>query len=83
MNQAIQVLDGCTYIAVNKAIKIDVMAAGEMLVCYIYGQDEKSLISLYKIKQFEIEEIIEQKLELESVNADGEVWLTAEEVSKH
>ena len=80
MNQAIQVLDGCTYIDTKKALKVDIMASGQMLVCYIYGSDKKALMSLYKNKQFEIEEMIEQQLELDRLNSDGEIWLTVDEV---
>ena len=80
MNQAIQVLDGFIYIAAKKALKVDIMAAGQMLVCYIYGSDVESLTTLYNTKQFEIEEIIERKFDQDKVNEDGEIWLTAEEV---
>jgi len=80
VNQSIQVLDGFGYITAKDAIKIEVMAAGQMMACYVTGLDEENLISLYKTKQFEIEEIIEQNLKLEKFNADGEIWLTAEEV---
>lgn len=80
MNQSIQVLDGFRYITEKDAIKIDVMAAGQMMACYISGLDEENLISLYRTKQFEIEEIIEQDLSQEKFNVDGEIWLTAAEV---
>lgn len=80
MNQAIQVLDGCTYIDEKKAIKLDVMAQGQMLICYISGSDTESLTRLYNSKQFEIEEMIELALEQDKVNVDGEIWLTAKEV---
>jgi len=80
MNQAVQVLDGCTYISTKEALKIDIMEEGEMLACYIYGSNKEVLISLYNTKQFEIEEIIEIELEQGKLNSDGEIWLTAEEV---
>jgi len=79
MNQAIQVLDGCNYIDAKKALKLDIMAAGQMLACYINGLDKESLIKLYKTKQFDIEEIIEREIEQDKVNLDGEIWLTAKE----
>jgi hypothetical protein len=78
MNQAIQVLDGCTYITLKNALKVDIMASGQMLACYIGGSDKQSLIELYNAKQFEIEEIIEENLKLDKFNSDGELWLTAE-----
>jgi len=81
MNQAIQVLDGCTYIKSKNALKVVIMASGQMLACYIGGSDKESLITLYNTKQFEIEEIIEENLKLEKFNSDGELWLTVEEVS--
>ncbi|GAC17113.1 hypothetical protein [Paraglaciecola arctica] len=77
MNQAIQVLDGCTYIGSKNALKVDIMASGQMLVCYIGGSDKESLIKLYNTKQFEIEEIIEKNLKQDKFNSDGELWLTA------
>jgi hypothetical protein len=80
MNQAVQVLDGCTYIDAKGALKVDIMAAGQMLVCYICGTGKESLFTLYNTKQFEIEELIERELEQDKLNSDGEVWLTAEEV---
>jgi hypothetical protein len=80
MNQAIQVLDGYTYIKLKKAIRVDVMAAGQILACYICGPDEESLTSLYKSKQFEIEELIEREFNQDKLNCDGEIWLTAKEV---
>ena len=83
MNQAIQVLDGCTYINAKKALKIDIMEAGQMLVCYISGLDKKGLALLYSMKQFEIEEIIERELEQGKLNSDGEIWLTAEIVNTY
>jgi hypothetical protein len=83
MNQTIQVLDGCTYIDVKNAIKVDIMAAGQMLACYINGSDEESLTKLYNSKQFEIEEIIEFVFEQDKLNLDGEIWLTANEVSAY
>lgn len=83
MNQAIQVLDGCTYIDPKYALKVDVMFAGQMLACYISGADKESLIMLYNAKQFELEELIERDLERDQVNSDGEIWLTAKEVDAY
>jgi hypothetical protein len=83
MNQAVQVLDGCTYIAIKEALKVDVIEAGQMLACYICGLNKEGLTSLYNTKQFEIEEIIEHKLLHGQLNLDGEIWLTAEEVSAY
>jgi hypothetical protein len=80
MNQAIQVLDGCTYIHSNKALKVDFTSAGQMLACYIHGLDKEGLTTLYNTKQFEIEELIEEKLVQDKINLDGEIWLTAQEV---
>jgi hypothetical protein len=80
MNQAVQVLDGCTYIGVKEALKIDIIESGQMLACYVYGLDKEGLMSLYNTKQFEIEEIIERELEQGKLNSDGEIWLTAEDV---
>lgn len=81
MNQAIQVIDGFTYIASKKAIQIEVMAGGQMLLCYISGEDQQILSSLYKSKQFEIEELIELSIAQDKVNAEGEVWLTTDQVA--
>jgi hypothetical protein len=80
MNQAIQVLDGCTYVKSKNALQVDIMASGQILACYIGGLDKESLITVYNTKQFEIEEIIEENLKLDKFNSDGELWLTAEEV---
>ncbi|MFT4808047.1 MAG: hypothetical protein ACI9LX_001372 [Paraglaciecola sp.] len=80
MNQAVQVLDGCTYIGVKEALKIDIIESGQMLACYVCGLDKEGLMSLYNTKQFEIEEIIERELEQGKLNSDGEIWLTAEDV---
>ena len=80
MNQAIQVLDGCTYIDAKNAIKLDIMAAGQMLACYVSGSDKEGLTTLYNTKQFEIEEMIERELEQGKLNVDGEILLTAKEV---
>jgi len=80
MNQAVQVLDGFTYVVSKKAIKVDIMAAGQMLACYICGANNESLTLLYNTKQFEIEEMIERELDQQKLNSDGEIWLTAEEV---
>ena len=83
MNQAIQVLDGCTYIEENNALKIDVMCMGQMLACYVGGADKESLIKLYNTKQFEMEELIEQAFKLDKFNSNGEIWLTAEEIDTY
>ncbi|WP_339723980.1 hypothetical protein [uncultured Paraglaciecola sp.] len=83
MNQAIQVLDGCTYIKSKSAIKMDVMFSGQIFACYISGSDKENLDNLYKIKQFEIEEIIQRELEQDKLNSDGELWLTATEVNAY
>ncbi|MFT5841168.1 MAG: hypothetical protein ACI9UT_003682 [Flavobacteriales bacterium] len=80
MNQTVQVLDGFTYISAKEAIKVDIMFAGQILICYIYGLDKEELTELYNNKQFEIEEIIERELEQDKLNSDGEIWLTAEDV---
>ena len=68
MNQAIQVIDGFTYIPSKIAIQIEVMAAGQMLLCYITGEDQQNLSTLYKARQFEIEDLIENKLAQDLVN---------------
>lgn len=81
MNQAVQVIDGCKYVKSKNAVKVDVMALGQMLVCYIGGLDKDSLIKLYYAKQFEIEELIEREVEQDNLNADDELWLTAEQVN--
>jgi hypothetical protein len=83
MNQAIQVLDGCIYIDAKDALKVEIMADGQMFTCYICGSDKESLTKLYNTKQFEIEEIIERELEQEKLNSDGEIWLTVEEVNAY
>ena len=83
MNQAIQVLDGYTYIKVKNALKLDIMSSGQMLVCYIVGSDKESLIKLYNAKQFEIEELIESKLAQDQLNSDGDLWLTVEQVNAY
>jgi hypothetical protein len=83
MNQAIQVIDGFTYIPSQNAIQIEVMAAGQMLFCYIAGEDQQDLSSLYKTKQFEIEELIEDKITQDKLNEEGEIWLTTEEVTSY
>jgi hypothetical protein len=80
MNQAVQVLDGCTYIDSKDALKVDIMESGHMMACYICGLNKEGLISLYNTKKFEIEEIIERELEQGTVNSDGEIWLTAKYV---
>ncbi|MEP1448328.1 MAG: hypothetical protein ABJK37_19660 [Paraglaciecola sp.] len=80
MNQAIQVLDGCTYIESKSALKVDIMSSGQMLICYIVGSGKPDLIRLYETKQFELEELIEYQLQQDKLNSDGELWLTATEV---
>jgi hypothetical protein len=77
MNQAVQVLDGFSYVSAKKAIKIDIMYSGKMLACYIDGLSKEELTNMYKNKQFEIEDIIEQELEYDKLNSDGEIWITA------
>jgi hypothetical protein len=80
MNQAVQVLDGFTYVSAKEAIKVDIMSSGQMLACYINGLSKEKLIDMYKNKQFEIEDIIEQELEQDKLNSDGEIWLSARHV---
>ncbi|MFT6345282.1 MAG: hypothetical protein ACJAWQ_002365 [Paraglaciecola sp.] len=77
MNQAVQVLDGFTYVSAKEAIKVDIMYSGQMLACYINGLSKEKLTDMYKNKQFEIEDIIEQELEQDKLNSDGEIWLSA------
>ena len=81
MNQVVQVLDGFTYISAKEAIKIEIMSAGQMLICYIYGLGKEELTELHNNKQFEIEEIIEREIEQDKLNSDGEIWLTAENIN--
>jgi hypothetical protein len=78
MNQVVQVLDGFSYVSAKEAIKVDIMYSGQMLACYINGLSKEELTNMYKNKQFEIEDIIEQELEQDKLNSDGEIWLTAE-----
>jgi hypothetical protein len=83
MNQTIQVIDGGKFIESKNALKVDIMASGQMFVCYIGGSNKESLINLYNTKQFEIEELIEREFEQDNLNLDGEIWLTVEEVNAY
>lgn len=83
MNQAIQVLDGFSYTKSKKALKIEVIVAGQTLACFIIGESEESLTELYHSKQFEIEEVIEREIAQDKVNSDGEIWLTAQMVEAY
>lgn len=83
MNQAIQVLDGYAFVDDLSAIKIEVMATGEILPCYISGASKESLAKLYSAKQFEIEELIAQELGMNNMNAKGEIWLTLDAVNAY
>jgi hypothetical protein len=77
MNQAIQVLDGCRYVESRKALKVELISAGQILSCYISGQSEEHLLALYDAQQFDIEDVIEQQLEEENTNMDGEICFDA------
>ena len=80
MNQSTQVLDGYVYVADKKAIKLEVISAGQILPCYIYGKEEQELVIFYQLHQFDIEDIIESIVDKNEVNIDGEIWLTTEQV---
>lgn len=80
MNQSIQVLDGYVYVVDKKALKLEVISAGQILPCFIYGQDKQALITLYQLHQFDIEEIIESMVKKNEMNVDGEIWFTAASV---
>ncbi|MGS2720933.1 hypothetical protein [Paraglaciecola aestuariivivens] len=82
MNQAIQVLDGSEYINAKKALQIDVMVGGQIVYCYVATGEQAELESFYAFKQFEIEELIEQKLSAQQESLDGELWLTVEEIKR-
>ena len=77
MNQVTQVLDGFVYVSDKKALKLEVIAAGLILPCYLYGEQEQALIELYQSHQFDIEDIIESMVEKSETNIDGEIWLSA------
>jgi hypothetical protein len=78
MNQQVQILDGYVFSESKKALKIELVAAGQMLCCYLQGAEEKGLIDLYTLYQFEIEELIEQQVERDNINEQGELWLTVD-----
>lgn len=80
MNQSTQVLDGYVYVSDKKALKLEVIDAGKILPCYIYGKEQQSLIELYQLCQFDIEDIIELMVSNDEVNIDGEIWLSADRI---
>ena len=81
MNQAIQILDGTTYIAQYKSLQIEAIYQGQLLLCFLSGADKQTLLDFYASHQFDIEECLEAIIEQENFDDNGAVQLTIDQVS--
>lgn len=81
MNQAIQILDGAEYVADKQALKIQAIALGQLIACYISGDTQLELEKLYIEHQFEIEEQLESLIEDECFDADGDIHLNCQDIN--
>lgn len=73
MNQAIQILDGVTYLDKIQRLQIDALHNGQLIACFVYGADEKTLLNLYSQRQFDIEELLESLIEAEEFDSTGAI----------
>ncbi|MEP7705809.1 DUF1488 family protein [Paraglaciecola sp. 25GB23A] len=80
MNQAIQILDGATYVARLECLKIEGFYQGQLITCYIAGGDEKTLLAFYSDHQFDIEERLESLIEQQTFDEDGSIKLNVEQI---
>jgi hypothetical protein len=80
MNQAIQILDGATYISQLESLKIEGLYQGQLITCYLAGGDEKKLLTFYSDHQFDIEERLESLIEQQSFDEDGSIKLNVDQI---
>lgn len=81
MNQAIQILDGAVYFSERQALKIQAIAHGQLIACYISGAGQQQLLKLYAERQFDIEELLETLIDEESFDANGDIHLNYEQIN--
>jgi hypothetical protein len=81
VNQAIQILDGASYIAQTQSLRIEALYQGQLIPCFLTGADEQTLLAFYASHQFDIEEHLEAIIEEENFDGNGAVQLTMSQVS--
>lgn len=80
MNQSITFIDGFDYLPDGAGIKINALVAGQIIPCFIINIESDKFASFYADYQFDIEDVLEQKLKNEQWNENGEVILSAENI---
>ncbi|MCV2886576.1 DUF1488 domain-containing protein [Aestuariibacter sp. AA17] len=80
MNQSIQIIDGFEYSDRREAIKMTAMNSGQLIHCYITGLQKQDVFAFYKEYQFDIEEILAERISEEMWDDSGEVWIDAEDI---
>lgn len=73
MNQAIQIYDGFVYEHSKNAIQIDAVCGGQLITCFITDVSESEAARLYEQWQFDIEEVLIDKIEQEDWDEFGQV----------
>lgn len=73
----IQILDGYEYLPDRQALSIKAMVSGAMVDCIVLNVFKEDAESFYNSKQFDIEELLTQRIEDEEYNSRGEVECSA------
>ena len=81
MNQTVQILDGFSYNQEKLAMEIKAFDGGQLIPCYVADVDEKHAAMFYEHHQFDIEESLVDLIEDEQWNENGEVWISAVDLS--
>lgn len=77
MNQQIQVIDGFEYDHGKSALKVQCIAFGALIDCYIVEVEFSASHQFYQNNQFDIEEKIINLVENEDFNTQGNVEIHA------
>lgn len=80
MNQAIQILDGAIFNLQNQCLQIEAMHEGQVIYCFIAGQDEKTLLSFYSANQFDIEDSLETLIKNDCFDDHGYIQTSIEQL---
>lgn len=80
LNQHIQVIDGFDYIEEKSALKIQSIAGGALINCYVMGINCVDSEKVYQALQFDIEEKIIELIENEDFNSQGEIEISVSQL---
>lgn len=81
MNQAIQVTDGYHYSTEHQALKITALDHGQLIECFVGKLSLDAADAFYQQHQFDLEEMIIERIEMHQVDDNNQVWIDANAIS--